>query len=63
MLFNNSKYFVRNGDGIANGTWTIGNTRLNTEVPQEQWESVLRHFNIQNDVQGKFIAAKYLFFF
>ena len=49
LLFNNSKYFVRNGDGIANGTWTIGNTRLNTEVPQEQWESVLRHFNIQND--------------
>jgi hypothetical protein len=49
LLFNNSKYFVRNGDGIATGTWTIGNTRLNTEVPQEQWESVLRHFNIQND--------------
>ena len=38
ILFNNSKYFVRNGDGIANGTWTIGNTRLNTETPQEQWK-------------------------
>lgn len=49
IIFNNSKYFVRNGDGIANGTWTIGNTRLNTEEPLEQWEGVLRHFNIQND--------------
>ena len=49
ILFNNSKYFVRNGDGIENCTWTIGNTRLNTEKPQEQWESVLRHFNVQND--------------
>ena len=49
FLFNNSKYFVRSGMGINDGTWTIGNTRLNSEKPQEQWESVLRHFNVQND--------------
>ena len=49
FLLNNSKYFVRNGMGINDGTWTIGNTRLNSEKPQEQWESVLRHFNVQND--------------
>ena len=49
IIFNNSKYFVRNGEGILNGTFTIGNTRLNTEVPQEMFESILRHFNVQND--------------
>ena len=49
FLFNNAKFFVRNGMGLNDGTYTIGNTRLNTEKPQEMWESALRHFNVQSD--------------
>lgn len=52
MLFNNSRYFVRNGESLDRCTWTIGNTRLNSENMTEIFEGVLRHFNVQNDVLG-----------
>ena len=52
ILFNNSKYFVRNGESLTEATWSIGNTRLLTEKPVEIFDGVLRHFNIQNDVLG-----------
>jgi len=52
ILFNNSKYFIRNGESIDSATFTIGNTRLNSEQPTEIFDGVLRHFNIQNDVTG-----------
>ncbi len=32
-VFNNSKYFARNGSGVRNGTWYAGNVKLNTETP------------------------------
>ncbi len=52
VLFNNSKYFVRNGESVKEATWTIGNTRYLTETPQQIFEGVLRHFNLQNDTLG-----------
>ena len=52
ILFNNSKYLVRNGESLDYATWTIGNTRGAPENPTEIFEGVLRHFNIQNDVLG-----------
>ena len=52
VLFNNSKYLVRNGESLDYATWTIGNTRGAPENPTEIFEGVLRHFNIQNDVLG-----------
>ncbi len=41
-LSNNSKYFVRNGDGISNCTYIVGNVRLITETIPEQFNGVLR---------------------
>jgi len=51
-LLNNSKYFVRNGDGIATCTYIVGNVRLIPENIQEQFNGVLRAWNSQNDVLG-----------
>ena len=52
VIFNNSKYLVRNGESLTEATWFVGNTRLLTEKPTEIFDGVLRHFNIQNDVLG-----------
>ncbi len=52
---NNSKYFVRNGDGISNCTYIVGNVRLIPETIPEQFNGVLRAcpaWNSQNDVLG-----------
>jgi hypothetical protein len=49
---NNSKYFLRNGDGISNCTYIVGNVRLVPETIQEQFNGVLRAWNAQNDVLG-----------
>jgi hypothetical protein len=49
---NNSKYFVRNGDGIQQCTYIAGNVRLIPENIQEQFNGVLRAWNAQNDVLG-----------
>ena len=49
---NNSKYFVRNGDGIQTCTYIVGNVRLIPETIQEQFNGVLRAWNNQNDVLG-----------
>ncbi len=49
---NNSKYFVRNGDGIDRNTWICGAVRLQPETIQEQFNGVLRAFNAQNDTLG-----------
>ena len=49
---NNSKYFVRNGDGISNCTYIVGNVRLIPETIPEQFNGVLRAWNNQNDVLG-----------
>ncbi len=49
---NNSKYFVRNGDGIDRCTYIVGAVRLIPETTQEQFNGVLRAFNSQNDTLG-----------
>ena len=51
-LLNNSKYFVRNGDGISQCTYIVGNVRLIPETIPEQFNGVLRAWNAQNDVLG-----------
>ena len=51
-LLNNSKYFVRNGDGIQQCTCIVGNVRLIPETIPEQFNGVLRAWNNQNDVLG-----------
>ena len=48
-LFNNSKYFVRNGESIATTQWFLGNTQLITRTPQDSYEELLRHFDKSND--------------
>ena len=49
---NNSKYFVRNGDGIKTCTYMVGSVRLIPETIQEQFNGVLRAWNAQNDTLG-----------
>ena len=49
---NNSKYFVRNGDGIDRCTYIVGAVRLIPETIPEQFNGVLRAFNTQADTLG-----------
>ena len=53
---NNSKYFVRNGDGIDRGTYIVGAVRLIPETIPEQFNGVLRAFNAQNDTLTRIIS-------
>jgi hypothetical protein len=48
-LFNNSKYYVRNGSSITDCTWTVGNSRYPSKTVQQQFDALLQHFNVQND--------------
>ena len=49
---NNSKYFVRNGDGINTCTYIVGNVRIIPETIPERFNGVLRARNGQNDTLG-----------
>ena len=49
---NNSKYFVRNGDGINYCTYIVGAVRLIPEYVYEQFNGILRAWNNQNDLLG-----------
>jgi hypothetical protein len=40
LTFNSSKYFVRNGSGISQSTWIVGNVRLPPQTPLEDYNSV-----------------------
>jgi hypothetical protein len=51
-LFNQSKYFVRNGTTIKQCRWGIGNVYFDYETLPEQYNSMLKAFNTQNDVLG-----------
>jgi hypothetical protein len=51
-LFNQSKYFVRNGTSIKQCRWGIGNVYFDYETLPEQFNSMLKAFNTQNDVLG-----------
>jgi hypothetical protein len=48
-LFNNSRYFARNGTSITNCSWRIGMSEYPTRNLQQQFDALLQHFNIQND--------------
>ena len=52
VLFNNSKYFVRNGESITTTKWQLGNTPLLERTPPLIYEEMLRHFNIQDEKDG-----------
>ena len=48
-LFNNSRYFARNGTSIRDCQWQIGMSQYPTRNLMQQYEGLLQHFNIQND--------------
>lgn len=48
-LFNNSRYFCRNGTSITDCTWVVGNSRYPSRTLQQQFDGLLQHFNFQND--------------
>jgi hypothetical protein len=48
-LFNNSRYFARNGTSIDNCSWQVGMSLYPARNLMQQFEGVLQHFNIQND--------------
>jgi len=48
-LFNNSRYFARNGTSVKDCTWIVGNSRYPSRTVQQQFDALLQHFNFQND--------------
>ena len=48
-LFNNSRYFARNGSSITDCSWRVGMSEYPKRNLMQQFEGVLQHFNIQND--------------
>lgn len=48
-LFNNSRYYARNGSSVKECTWIVGNSRYPSRNLQQQFDGLLQHFNIQND--------------
>lgn len=48
-LFNNSRYYARNGTSITDCTWIVGNSRYPSRTVQQQFDGLLQHFNVQND--------------
>jgi hypothetical protein len=48
-LFNNSKYYARNGTSVTDCTWIVGNSRYPSRTVQQQFDGLLQHFNFQND--------------
>ena len=49
-VFNQSKYFARNGSGVKSATWFAGNVKLLSETPIQMYNSILRGFNYKNDL-------------
>jgi hypothetical protein len=48
-LFNNSRYYARNGSSITSTVWKIGNSEHPSRTVQQSFDALLQHFNIQND--------------
>ena len=51
-LFNNSRYFCRNGTSITKCKWEIGTADYKDRSIEEQFNSLLLHYNIANDQTG-----------
>lgn len=52
LLFNNSKYLATNGASVTSTKWKIGTHEYRTRTPQESFDALCHHFNIQNDMNG-----------
>ena len=48
-VYNQSKYFAHNGDSIVTTKWRIGNNSFEPQTLSEQYNSLLQHFNINQD--------------
>ena len=48
-VYNQSRYFAHNGDSIATTKWRIGNNTFEPQNIDEQYNSLLQHFNIHQD--------------
>jgi len=48
-VYNQSKYFAHNGDSIVNTKWRIGNNSFEPQTLAENYNSLLQHFNINQD--------------
>jgi hypothetical protein len=49
-LFNNSRYFCRNGSSITKTRWEIGTADYKERTLEESFNQLLLHYNIANDV-------------
>ena len=47
--YNQSRYFAHNGDSIVTTKWRIGNNSFEPQTLEEQYSSLLQHFNINQD--------------
>ena len=48
-VYNQSRYFAHNGDSITTTKWRIGNNTFEPQNIDEQYNSLLQHFNIHQD--------------
>ncbi len=48
-VYNQSQYFAHNGDSITATKWRIGNNSFEPQTLAEQYNSLLQHFNINQD--------------
>jgi hypothetical protein len=48
-VYNQSRYFAHNGDSIVTTKWRIGNNTFEPQNIEEQYNSLLQHFNIHQD--------------
>ena len=48
-VYNQSRYFAHNGDSIVTTKWRIGNNSFEPQTLEEQYNSLLQHFNINQD--------------
>jgi hypothetical protein len=51
-VYNQSKYFAHNGDSIVTTKWRIGNNSFEPQTIEEQYNSLLQHFNINQDTMS-----------
>ena len=51
-VYNQSKYFAHNGDSIVTTKWRIGNNSFEPQSLDEQYNSLLQHFNINQDTMS-----------
>ena len=47
--YNQSRYFAHNGDSIVTTKWRIGNNSFEPQTLEEQYNTLLQHFNIHQD--------------